>query len=143
MSDADNGLDAVVRQTVTVDAPIETAFDVFVARFDDIKPHDHNLLAVPIAETVFEPRVGGHIYDRVVDGSIAPRWEVESDPAHASEVEVRFVTENPGRTRVELEHRGIERHGADWPAVVRGVGSAGGWPLYLDRYVSLFRRPLI
>jgi hypothetical protein len=68
MSDTDNDLDAVVRQAVTVDAPIETAFDVFVARFDDIKPHDHNLLPVPIAETVFEPRVGGHIYDRGSDG---------------------------------------------------------------------------
>ena len=159
MSDAENGLDSVVRQTVTVGAPIERAFDVFVDRFDDIKPHDHNLLPVPIAETVFEPRVGGHIYDRGVDGSvcrwarvlafeppnrllfswdIGPRWELESDPAHASEVEVRFIAEDMGRTRIELEHRGIERHGADWPDVVRGVGSAGGWPLYLDRYVALF-----
>jgi len=159
MSDTDNDLDAVVRQAVTVDAPIETAFDVFVARFDDIKPHDHNLLPVPIAETVFEPRVGGHIYDRGVDGSvcrwarvlafeppnrllfswdIGPRWELESDPAHASEVEVRFIADGPARTRIELEHRGIERHGADWPAVVRGVGSEGGWPLYLARYAGLF-----
>lgn len=159
MSETDNDLDAVVRQKVVVDAPIERAFDIFVARFDDIKPHDHNLLAVPIAETVFEPRVGGHIYDRGVDGSvcrwarvlafeppnrllfswdIGPRWQLETDPAHASEVEVRFIAEDQGRTRVELEHRGIKRHGADWRAVVSGVGSAGGWPLYLDRYVGLF-----
>jgi uncharacterized protein YndB with AHSA1/START domain len=159
MSETDNDLDPVVRQTVTVDAPIERAFEIFVARFDDIKPHEHNLLAVPIAETVFDPRVGGHIYDRGVDGSICrwarvlafeppnrllfswdigPRWELERDPAYASEVEVRFIAKDPGRTQLELEHRGIERHGADWPAVVRGVGGAGGWPLYLDRYVSLF-----
>jgi uncharacterized protein YndB with AHSA1/START domain len=69
---------------------------------------------------------------------IGPRWELESDPAHTSEVEVRFIADGPARTRIELEHRGIERHGADWPAVVRGVGSDGGWPLYLARYAGLF-----
>lgn len=159
MSPIENSLEAVVRQTVTVAAPVERAFDVFVARFDEVKPHDHNLLAVPIAETVFEPRVGGHIYDRGVDGSvcqwarvlafeppnrlvfswdIGPRWELETDPANASEVEVRFIAEGPERTRVELEHRGIERHGPDWTGVARGVGSPGGWPLYLERYVGLF-----
>lgn len=43
---------------VVVDAPIERAFAVFTERFGDFKPREHNLLAVPIAETVFEPRVG-------------------------------------------------------------------------------------
>jgi hypothetical protein len=60
---------AVVRRRVVVDAPIERAFEVFTRRFGDIKPPEHTLLAAPIAETVFEPRVGGHIYDRAVDGS--------------------------------------------------------------------------
>ena len=96
----------------------------------------------PIAETVFEPRVGGHIYDRGVDGSecrwarvlvyepphrvvfswdISPQWQIETDPDNTSEVEVRFIAEAPDRTRVELEHRNLDRHGPGWEAVRDGV----------------------
>src|SRR5258705_13972093 len=60
---------AVVRRQIVVQAPIERAFAVFTERFGDFKPREHNLLRAPIAETVFEPKVGGHIYDRGVDGS--------------------------------------------------------------------------
>jgi len=148
----------VVRQQIVVDAPIEHAFRVFTDRFGDFKPPEHNLLAVPIAKTVFEPRVGGHIYDRGVDGTecrwarvlayeppdrvvfswdISPRWQLETNPDRTSEVEVRFVAETPGRTRVELEHRELERHGAGWEAVGDGVAGDDGWPLYLSRYAAL------
>ena len=58
-----------VRKEVVVDAPIERAFTVFTERFGGFKPPEHNLLGAPIAETVFEPRVGGNIVDRAVDGS--------------------------------------------------------------------------
>jgi uncharacterized protein YndB with AHSA1/START domain len=150
---------AVVRRHVVVEAPIERAFAVFTERFGDFKPAEHNLLASPIAETVFEPRVGGSIYDRAVDGSvcrwarvldyqppdrvvfswdIGPTWQVEEDPDNTSEVEVRFVAETPERTRVELEHRNLDRHGPGWPSVRDGVGHEAGWLLYLDRYAALF-----
>jgi uncharacterized protein YndB with AHSA1/START domain len=150
---------AVVRRQVVVEVPIERAFAVFTERFGDFKPAEHNLLASPIAETVFEPRVGGHIYDRAVDGSvcrwarvldyqppdrvvfswdIGPTWQVEEDPDNTSEVEVRFVAETPERTRVELEHRNLDRHGPGWPSVRDGVGHEAGWLLYLDRYAALF-----
>ncbi|SFM71074.1 Uncharacterized conserved protein YndB, AHSA1/START domain [Pseudonocardia ammonioxydans] len=149
---------AVVRRQIVVQAPIEKAFAVFTERFGDVKPAEHNLLAAPIAETVFEPRVGGHIYDRGVDGSlcrwarvlayeppqrllfswdIGPTWQLEPDPANTSEVEVRFVAEAPERTRVELEHRNLDRHGPGWQTVSDGVGHDAGWPLYLDRYAAL------
>lgn len=148
-----------VRKQVVVAAPIERAFRVFTEQFDRIKPREHNLLAVDIAETVFEPRVGGHIYDRGVDGSecrwarvlayepphrvvfswdINPRWQIEPDPARTSEVEVRFVAESADRTRVELEHRKLDRHGEGWEAVRGGVDSETGWPLYLRRFGDLF-----
>jgi len=71
---------AVVRHQIVVEAPIARAFTVFTERFGDFKPPEHNLLAVPIAETVFEPHVGGQIYDRGVDGKhlmlIAPGYSV-------------------------------------------------------------------
>jgi len=149
----------VVRRQVVVEAPIERAFTVFTERFGDFKPPEHNLLGEAIAETVFEPRVGGHIYDRSVDGSecrwarvlayeppdrvvfswdISPRWQIETEPENTSEVEVRFVAETPQRTRVELEHRNIDRHGPGWQAVNSGVADDAGWTLYLARYAALF-----
>ena len=147
-----------VAHQVVVNAPIERAFAVFTERFGDFKPREHNLLAVPIDETVFEPRVGGHIYDRGVDGSvcrwarilayeppsrvmftwdIGPTWQLEADQSKASEVEVRFTAESDERTRVDLEHRHLDRHGPGWENVADGVGGDEGWPLYLDRYARL------
>jgi uncharacterized protein YndB with AHSA1/START domain len=152
--------DVVVRRQVTVEAPIERAFQLFTERFGDFKPKEHNILAVPIAETTFEPRVGGHILDRGEDGSecrwarvlvyepphrlvfswdIGPTWQVEADEAKTSEVEVRFVAEGPSRTTVQLEHRHLDRHGPGWEGVRDGVGNPAGWTLYLDRYVDVTR----
>jgi uncharacterized protein YndB with AHSA1/START domain len=149
----------VVSRQIVVEAPIERAFTVFTEQFGDFKPPEHNLLGSPIAETVFEPRVGGHIYDRAVDGSecrwarvlayeppdrvvfswdISPQWQIETNRDNTSEVEVRFIAESKQRTRVELEHRNIDRHGPGWEAVIDGVDGDEGWPLYLDRYAALF-----
>jgi len=150
--------DTVVRRQIVVDAPIEKAFTTFVERFGDFKPPEHNLLGSPIARTTFEPHVGGHIYDVAEDGSecrwarvlayeppdrvvfswdIGPTWQLEPDPGNASEVEVRFVAETDERTRLELEHRHLDRHGPGWEGVRDGVGDDQGWPLYLDRYAGL------
>jgi uncharacterized protein YndB with AHSA1/START domain len=147
-----------VRSSIVVDAPIERAFSVFTEDFGSFKPREHNLLAVDIAETKFEPRVGGHIYDRGIDGSecrwarvlayeppdrvvfswdINMQWQIETDTGRSSEVEVRFISEAPERTRVELEHRNLDRHGAGWEGVRDGVDSGEGWPLYLRRYADL------
>ena len=147
-----------IRKSVVVNAGVERAFALFVDKFDAIKPREHNLLPVPIAETVFEPRVGGHIYDVGIDGSrcewarvlayeppsrvvfswdIGPTWQLETEPAKTSEVEVRFIAESGDRTRVELEHRHLDRHGTGWRSVADGVDGDAGWPLYLSRYVEV------
>jgi uncharacterized protein YndB with AHSA1/START domain len=131
-----NATSAQVRKSILVEAPVERAFTVFTDRFGDFKPREHNLLAVPIAETVFEPRVGGHIYDRGEDGSEC-RWARVLVFEPPSRVVFSWVAEGPDRTRVELEHRHIDRHGPGWEAVTEGVDSEGGWPLYLDRYAAL------
>ena len=148
-----------VRHEVVVEAAIERAFSVFTSDFGAFKPREHNMLGVDIAETIFEPRVGGRLYDRGVDGSecgwarvlayeppdrvviswdINPQWQIETDPGKTSEVEVRFIAETSERTRVVLEHRNLDRHLDGWEAVREGVDSEGGWPLYLRRYADLF-----
>jgi hypothetical protein len=68
---------------------------------------------------------------------IGPTWALETEPENASEVEVRFIPETSGRTRVELEHRHLDRHGPGWQALADGVGDEQGWPLYLQRYATL------
>ena len=144
-----------VRLEITVDVPRKQAFQVFTEEFDRIKPHAQNLLAVAIAETVFEPHVGGHVYDRGTDGSvcrwgevlafeppdrvvigwrISPQWEIETDPSRMSEVEVSFTEITPERTRVDLEHRHLDRHGPGWESVRSAVASDNGWPIYLNRF---------
>ncbi|TNC47350.1 SRPBCC family protein [Mumia zhuanghuii] len=145
---------------ITLDVPIEHAFRVFTEHFDEIKPRDHNLLAVPIERTVLERRVGGTIHDVGTDGStcawariltydpphrlvfswdISPQWQVERDPDHTSEVEVRFIPETPGRTRVVLEHRHLDRHGEGWEGFT-SLSDETGWPLYLERFRLLTPR---
>ena len=150
--------DTVVRHQIVVDLSIEQAFATFVERFGEFKPPEHNLLGAEITETRFEPRVGGHIYDRAADGSecrwarvlayeppnrvlftwdISPQWQLETDPNNTSEVEVRFVAETPERTRLELEHRHLDRHGPGWESLRDAIDSGGGWPLYVARYADL------
>ena len=72
---------------------------------------------------------------------IGQQWQIETDSDHTSEVEVRFIAETPQRTRVELEHRNIDRHGPGWQAVRDGIANDTGWPLYLSRYAALFSGP--
>ena len=149
--------DTSVRAEVVVDPPIERAFSVFTDDIGSWWNPDHHILDAELAEMVFEPREGGHIYDRGVDGSecrwarvlvfeppnrvvfswdISPRWQVETDPDKTSEVEVRFVAEVPERTRVELEHRHLDRHGPGWEGERDGVAGDQGWRLYLQRFAE-------
>ena len=150
-----------IRHEIVVEVPIERAFSVFTDGLGSFKPPEHNLLGVEIAETVFEPRVGGDVYDRGVDGSVCrwarvlayepprrvviswdinPQWRIETDLENTSEVEVRFIAEAPDRTRVELEHRSLDRHGDGWEAVRDAVDGADGWPLYLQRFADVVGR---
>jgi len=144
---------SVTTQTV-VDAPIDHAFRVFTDGIGSWWDPGHHILEAELAEMVFEPRVGGHIIDRGTDGSecrwarvlayepprrvcfswdINLRWQLETDPAKASEIEVTFTEEGPDRTRVLLTHRHLDRHGEGWEAMRDAVGS--GWTL--DRFAEV------
>ncbi|HEY6378920.1 MAG TPA: SRPBCC family protein [Candidatus Dormibacteraeota bacterium] len=153
--------DTAVTASIVVDAPIERAFSVFTADIGSWWPPDHHILQAELAEMVFEPRPGGHVIDRGVDGSecrwarvlayeppsrvvfswdVSPQWQLETNPAKTSEVEVRFVSEAPDRTRVELEHRSLDRHGEGWEAIRDAVGSPGGWQRGLDAFANRLKR---
>lgn len=137
-----------VRQTISVAASQERAFRVFTEEFAAWWPRDYSIGKVEMADFVVEPRAGGRWYEVGVDGTecdtgrvmayeppdrlvlawhLNGAWQFDPDPEHASEVEVRFVADGEDRTRVELEHRYFERHGADAAAVRGAVDSQGGW----------------
>ena len=151
--------DGAVRHEIEIDLPTEDAFWLF-ADLDRIKPREHNLLLVPIEQTVLEQHVGGRVYDRGVDGSICrwgrvltfdppttiaftwdigPDWQVTADHNQVSEVEITFTPLGAARTRVSLEHRNIDRHGTGWESLRAGIDGSEGWPLYLNRYQALAR----
>jgi len=151
----------VVTTSVVVDAPVDEAFTVFTKDIGSWWPTDHHILQAPLAAMVFEPRVGGHVYDVGTDGSechwarvlayepptrvvfswdITLQWQVETDPARTSEVEVRFFPEGERRTRVELEHRHIDRHGDGWENMRDAVGSPEGWGSGLQHFVRRLER---
>lgn len=152
--------ETTVRASVVVSAPAERAFSLFTDGIETWWHPEHHILEADLAEMVFEPRVGGHIIDRGVDGSecrwarvlayeppdrvifswdVSPQWQLETDPKRCSEVEVRFVAEGSDRTRVELEHRNLDRHGERWEGMRDAVGSPDGWPAGLEALATRIR----
>jgi uncharacterized protein YndB with AHSA1/START domain len=146
-----------VTTSITVDAPLEVAFDVFTEDMGSWWPPDHHILQAPLASMVFEPRGGGRVYDVGEDGTecqwarvlvhepphrvvfswdISLQWQIESDPDRTSEVEVRFIPVGSNRTRVELEHRNLDRHGEGWEGMRVAVGSPEGWGTGLRRFAQ-------
>jgi uncharacterized protein YndB with AHSA1/START domain len=146
---------SAVRKALTVDVPVEHAFDVFTRRMDAWWPRTHHIGGSPMKEAVLEPFDGGRWYERGDDGSECEwgrvlvwerpsrlvlawqtngAWQHDPDPAHASEVDVRFVAESPQRTRVELEHRHLDRHTVGGEALRIAVDSPGGWTAILASY---------
>jgi uncharacterized protein YndB with AHSA1/START domain len=146
-----------VRASVVVETPIAHAFKVFTEQMDTWWPPDHHVLEGELIGMVFEPRVGGHIYDRGANGTesrwarvlaydppnrvvfswdISMQWQIETDPDRTSEVDVTFIAEGPRRTRVELEHRKLDNHGDGWASMRDAVGDSDGWQKGLDAFAK-------
>jgi len=147
---------APVRKTVTVNATPEKAFEVFTRGIDRWWPKDHGIGSAPVRESIIEPHVGGRWYAKCEDGShgvvghvqvwepgvrfvcsweISAAWKSDPRPAFTSEIEVRFVAEAGGLTRVELEHRNFDRMG-DVPGDTMRNSVDRGWPAILALYVE-------
>jgi uncharacterized protein YndB with AHSA1/START domain len=148
---------ASIRTSIQVEAPVERAFHVYTQEMMSWWPPDHHILDAPLEKMVFEPWEGGDVYDVGTDGStcrwarvlayeppmrvvfswdINLEWKIETDPERTSEIEVRFTPEGDNRTRVELEHRNLDRHGDGWEKMREAVGSPEGWAVGLKRFAE-------
>ena len=141
--------DTAVRRSITVRAGADRAFRVFTEGIDSWWPKSHHIGSSPLKQSVIEPRVGGRCYGRQEDGTdcpwgevlvwdpprrflmawrVTPDWKYEPDLAKCSEVEVLFTPLPNGSTKVDLEHRYFERHGAGWQEHAGMVANPdGGW----------------
>ncbi len=145
-----------VRKTITVAAPQEVAFRVFTEKIATWWPlESHHIGASKAVSAVIEPRVGGRWFERGEDGAETPwgsvvawepprrvvlTWEIscdwKCDPSLRTEVEVRFVAEGPRTTRVELEHRHLDRFGPRADEMRAIFDSPGGWAGLLERFAG-------
>ena len=146
---------APVRRTISVKAPPERAFEVFTSRIGAWWPKSHHIGAAEPETVVIEPREGGRWFERAPDGAecdvgrvlaweppsrVLLAWQLTADwkfdPELVTEVEVRFTPEGEGRTRVELEHRNLERFGERAEAVRAAVGAPNGWTAILELFAK-------
>lgn len=146
-----------IKHTVTVPIPPDRAFELFVDELATWWPAEYTWAGDALETIAIEPEEGGRCFERGPHGfecdwgrvitwnsphrlgftwQVSPARVPEPNPNKASDVDVRFVDETPSTTRVELEHRGFERHGEGGAGYRTGMASPQGWPYILDRYVA-------
>jgi uncharacterized protein YndB with AHSA1/START domain len=144
-----------VRKSVTVAAPPERAFEVFTQMTSWWPRKSHHISDAGDAEAILEPREGGRWYERDQDGAectwgyviawepperVVLAWQLTGewkyDPDFVTEVEVRFTDEGDGRTRVDLEHRDIDRYGEGAEQVRTALSGEGGWSELLGLFAA-------
>ncbi len=144
-----------VSKTLAVECSLEQAFAVFTDRMGAWWPASHHIGSTPFRDIVIEHRKGGRWYEInehdqqcqwghvlawepphrvVVSWHLGPDWAFDADLERASEVEVRFVSESTELTRVELTHRCLDRHGANYGKLRDDVDGPGGWTAVLREY---------
>jgi len=147
---------APVTKTISVNASPERAFQVFTAGYDTWWPRSHHIGKSPMKKAIIEGKAGGRCYTEQQDGTecdwgrvlvwepphrlviawqITHEWGYQPDLAQSSEVEVRFTPEGAG-TRVDLERRHLDRHGAGAAAMRTAVDSPNGWGGLLQLYAA-------
>jgi uncharacterized protein YndB with AHSA1/START domain len=146
---------APVRRSVRVGASRERAFEVFTAGVGRWWPKTHHIGAAELDTLVIEPRQGGRWYERGVDGSecevgkvlvwdpparLVLCWQLSAewkyDPDLITEVEVRFIADGANATRVELEHRNLERFGERAEAMRQQIDGPDGWSGLLQLFAQ-------
>jgi hypothetical protein len=146
-----------VRRSVVVPVSQDKAFEVFTADMTGWWPSEHHIGSAPIEQIVVEPREGGRWYTRHTDGSetstgyvaaweppgrLVVSWQIGADwkydPKLVTTIEVRFVAEAPDRTRVELEHRDLDRYGPEADRMRETFEAPGAWDATLAAYAGAF-----
>jgi DNA-binding transcriptional ArsR family regulator/uncharacterized protein YndB with AHSA1/START domain len=150
MADATQATGLIVRKSITVNAPVAQAFEVFTAQIDTWWPRaTHSVYGDEVVEVALEPSGGGLVCERTADGREAEwgrivEWEPPSrvvfdwypgyGPEVATRLEVRFSAERDGTTRVDLEHRGWEVFGERAAEQHRSYDT--GWVAVLRPFVA-------
>jgi uncharacterized protein YndB with AHSA1/START domain len=145
-----------IRGKITIDVPVDHAFQVFTSSFNTWWPHEFHIGQTDIAEAIIEPRKGGRWYERGIDGSecdwgrvlvwepphrlvitwqINGRWQFDPDPTRASEVEVLFSADGPEQTTVQLTHQYFDRlEGGQ--AIHEAMRDEGNWSALLGLFAK-------
>ena len=145
-----------VTSSVLVPLEPEEAFALFTDRFGEWWPKDsHHISDADAAEVFLDARPGGRWYERAEDGAecdwgtvievdrpnrillawqLTPEWKFDPDTEKATQIEVSFIAEEPGTTRVTLNHTGFEVHGEAGAAMRESVGGDGGWTALMELY---------
>ena len=142
---------APVQKTLVVRSDVERAFTVFTSRMGSWWPRSHSTGSAPLVDVIVEPRAGGRWYERGEDGSetewgkvlqweppakVVLAWQLDGtwkyNPACVTEVEINFTALGARQTRVDLEHRHLERLGDNASAVRELLNS--GWGGIIDLY---------
>ena len=147
-----------VRKNIRVRASAARAFQVFTEGMDTWWPRMHHIGSSPMKRVVVEGRPDGAIYTDQEDGTACPwgtvlvwdpphrfvfawqissEWKYEPDLAKCSDVVVTFTPADDGTTLVELEHRGIHKHGGAWLAMRAMVNAEGGWGTLLGLFGAI------
>jgi hypothetical protein len=146
---------APVSTSITVAVPQARAFEFFTAGFNDWWPMDSHHIGEGEATAFLEPREGGRWFERNETGAesdwgyviaweppgrVVLAWQLDADWEYdaglVTEVEIRFTPEGENATRVELEHRHLERIGERAAEVREAGGSANGWTGLLKGYAE-------
>jgi uncharacterized protein YndB with AHSA1/START domain len=146
-----------VRKVVSVHAPPAIAWRVFTEQMGTWWPLAHYKIGKADAvDAVVEPWVGGRWYERGADGStcdwgrvlswephtrLVLSWDITADWQYdanlGTEIELRFVPEAGDRTRVELEHRHLDRYGSRRDEMRRIFDSEGDWGRILEMFARV------
>jgi uncharacterized protein YndB with AHSA1/START domain len=146
---------APINRSVVVKADVARSFAAFTDRMGRWWPRTHSIGSTPLADVIVEPRVGGRWYERGAEGAecewgkvlawdppgrLILAWQLDAnwkyDPALVLEVEITFTALEGGMTRVDLEHRNLERYGDKAAAVRDMIGSDNGWMGILKSFIA-------
>jgi uncharacterized protein YndB with AHSA1/START domain len=143
-----------LRLSFDIACPADHAFEVWTTRLSHWWPKGHSASGHPDTQVVFEPRLGGRIFERTPDGAeidwgeitlwepphrLSYLWHISRDRQDATDVELTFVNLGDDTTRLDIVHSGWERLGA--PGAEFREANSGGWNALIPRFIEAAEGP--